>query len=120
MEHYAALLKGTFYLILVVITAYLVIRFGLRLVYPGTGGGLIKVLGRVPLDMKTGSNLVLVQMGERILLLGMAQGSITLLKEIPVDSLPVSGEGEGMRREPPGGTFNRILKLMRKNEDRGN
>ncbi len=88
MEDYLLMLKLTVFLIAVALLAYLAIRFGLRRLQPGLGQGYIKVIQKVPLDIKGGMSLVLIHIGERVLLLGASQGSITVLTELSSEVLP--------------------------------
>jgi|GEM_PF-1077428 flagellar biogenesis protein FliO len=111
MEEYLLILKFTGFLILVALLAYFMIRFGLRRLQPSTGRGYIKVLQKVPLDVKGDRLLVLVRIEERILLLGSAQGNITVLQDFPAEALslangnPVQPETENL--------FSRLLAACR-------
>ncbi len=87
MDDYLLMLKLIMFLIIVVLLAYLAIRFGLRRLQPGLSQGHIKVIQKVPLDIKGGISLVLIRIGERVLLLGASQGSITVLTELSPDTL---------------------------------
>lgn len=82
MEEYALLIRGILALLLVPALAYLALRYGLKAVYPGLGRGRLRVLEKIPLDAKSGSALLLVQAGDELLLLGMARGGVSLIKEL--------------------------------------
>ncbi len=71
-----------FVVLLVCVMAYVFIRYGLRPMSRPMGSGRVDVKERVPLDPRGNSMILLVQVGEELLLLGVAQGSITLLKEL--------------------------------------
>lgn len=107
------------FLILVIICSYLVIRYGLRAFYPTLKRGYVTVLERAPLDHKSGSAIVLVKVGEALLLIGVAQGGVTLLKEISPDILPEKNHEETVRRFPPGIPFARVLESIRLGATRG-
>jgi len=98
MEEYLLILKFTGFLILVALLAYFMIRFGLRRLQPSTGRGYIKVLQKVPLDVKGDRLLVLVRIEERILLLGSAQGNITVLQDFPAEALSLANGTRSNRR----------------------
>lgn len=79
MGQYGLLLQSIGFLIIIVILAYLAIRYGLRSLYRGINGGRMKVLERAPLDPRSGSALNLVQIGDKVYLIGSAQGGVSLL-----------------------------------------
>ncbi|NMA91950.1 MAG: flagellar biosynthetic protein FliO [Firmicutes bacterium] len=108
MERYLLILKTIVFLGVVGLLAYLVIKYGLRRFQPGSGREHIKIIQRVPLDLKGGISLLLVRIGEQVLLLGASQGGITVLQELPADFLdrdPPDRHGS----EPVGGVFSKIL-----------
>ena len=107
MEDYLLVLKFIMLLILVALLAYFAIRFGLRRLQPGLGQSYIKVLQKVPLDMKGDSLLVLVHIGERVLLLGSARGRITMLQEFSPEALALSPEDPGRAEKETG--FSKLL-----------
>jgi flagellar biogenesis protein FliO len=93
LQEYMPIFQIIGFLILIIICSYLAIRYGLRALYPGVNRGAIRVLERVPLDHKHGSALVLARVGGAVLLIGVAQGRVSLLKEIDPESLPPAGDG---------------------------
>ena len=115
MEGYGLFVNFFGMLILVAALAYLAIRYGLRIFSPGINRGKVKVLERVPLDAKGGSALLLVQLGEELLLVGAAQGGVSLLKELSPDALKCMEKAPSL----PAGrlsalpSFGRILENMR-------
>lgn len=102
MEEYLLILKFIGMLVLVALLAYFIIRFGLRRLQPPAGRGHVRVIQRVPLDMKGDRLLVLVSIGKRILLLGSAQGSISLLSDYSAEELPPPAEDPV---QPEAGSF---------------
>lgn len=82
MSDYKMLLKSMGFLIIIILLAYVVLRYGLKSVYRKASGGRLQVLERVVLDPKTGSALHLVRLGREVLLLGSAQGGVKLLKTL--------------------------------------
>lgn len=107
MEGYLLVLKLIGFLILVALLAYLMIRFGLRRFQPSMGRNFIQVIQKVPLDIKGDRLLILVHAGERILLLGSAQGSISVLSEFPAgELLPLS---ENPEQQDMGSVFSRLM-----------
>jgi|LSQX01.2.fsa_nt_gb flagellar biogenesis protein FliO len=114
LQEYAPIFQMIGFLILIIICTYLVIRYGLRALYPGVSRGAIRVLERVPLDHRQGSSLVLARVGESVLLIGVAQGRVSLLKEIDPESLPPAGEGAVAGGAAPGLPFSRILQRLKR------
>lgn len=121
MEEYLMVLKLIGLLVLVALFAYLIIRFGLRRFQPSMGRNLVQIIQKVPLDVKGDRLLILVQIGERILLLGSAQGSISVLSEfLSGELLPLS---EDLEQQEDGTLFARLLTALRerkKTEKEGN
>lgn len=117
MGEYGLLLQSMGFLIIIIVLAYLAVRFGLRSVYRGLNGGYMKVLERTPLDHKSGSALVLVQIGKEVYLVGTAQGSVTLLKTIDWQDLHDEDEQGGVQSVGVKGSFSRLLRGLKKNGD---
>lgn len=80
MGEYGLLFQSMGFLLLIILLAYLAVKYGLKSVYKGFNGGYMKVLERTPLDPKSGSSLLLVQVGREVYLIGTAQGGVNLLK----------------------------------------
>lgn len=112
MEELILLLRFILALLLVAALACLALRYGLRALHPGLNRGRLRVLEKVPLDVKTGSALLLVRVGDELLLLGMARGSVSLIKELdPAAVLPDPGERALDGSRPAAAVpFERILK----------
>ncbi len=87
MEEYAFLARVIPTLLLVPVLAYLALRYGLKAIYPGLGRSRLRVLEKIPLDAKSGSALLLVQAGDELLLLGLARGGVSLIKELEPELL---------------------------------
>lgn len=112
MEEYLLVLKFIGLLVLVALLAYAAIRFGLRRLQPAAGRGYIRILQKMPLDMKGDRLLILIRMGERILLLGSAPGGISVLHQFPAGELaPLSEHPEPAE---PGGLFAGLLDRYRR------
>lgn len=83
----AALFQSLLALVLVCVLAWVLLRF-----FAGRGVGLgvgrrAKILERVPLDARRA--LVLVELGDHILVLGVGDGAApTLIEKLPKDALP--------------------------------
>lgn len=102
----------------VCVAAYLFIRFGLRPAYRGRGrgSGKVKLLDRMPLDSRGNSSLLLVEVGDKVLLLGAASGSITLIKEMTFQELDLDEDEEITETSLEKMPFADLLnKLRRKN-----
>lgn len=97
MDQYLVILKFTMLLLLVALLAYFSIKYGLRRLQPSYGQEQhIRIIQRVSLDVKGERSLILIHVGARLLLLGSAQGGISLLSELPDELL--SAEGKPARR----------------------
>jgi len=111
MDQYLAILKFTVLLLLVVLLAYFSIKYGLRRLQPSYGQEHVKIIQRVSLDVKGERSLILIRVGTRLLLLGSAQGGISLLSELPDELL--STEEKPMQRAE-GDYFSLLLERCRK------
>lgn len=88
MAFFAELLKLVFVLILVLVAAVYVIRFGLVRLQPDYArtGSILKIVERMPLSQR--SWLCLVQLGEKYLLLGVSATGITVVTELDATDIP--------------------------------
>ncbi len=111
---YGLLLQSIGFLLLIVVLAYLAVRYGLRSIYRGFDGGYMKVLERVPLDPKSGSALTLIQVGREIYLVGSSQGSVTLLKTIDWKDLQYTSENSPGKSTDLRDSFSKIMQGLRK------
>ncbi len=118
MGGYGLLLQSMFFLILIVVLAYLAIRYGLRSVYRGINGGYMKVLERVPLDHKSNSSVSLIQVGKEIYLVGTAQGSVTLLKTFDWKDLQYVEDNLASRTVDLKTPFSKIMDNFKKGSTR--
>jgi flagellar biosynthetic protein FliO len=114
MSDYGMLFQSIGFLIIIILLAYFALRYGLRSAYRGFGSGRMQVLERVVLDPKSGSALVLVQMGREVLLLGTSQGGVTLLRTLSEQDIteldkPDSGQALNLKE-----SFSRVLCNLRK------
>jgi flagellar biogenesis protein FliO len=101
-------------LLLIIAGAYLVTRYGLRSLYPKLSRGFLTVLERVPLDHKSGSALLLVKAGEELMLIGVSQNGVSLLKELPPESMPDTQPDEAAGRTHAGISFARIMEGVKR------
>lgn len=101
------LLKTIVALVIVVVLAYALLRWGLPKLLPGRarGAGEIKVLDRQSLDGRR--SVVLVEAYGRYLLLGVAEGSVTLLAELDADAV---SDAERRRASLPTKSFADVLR----------
>ncbi len=117
MEEYLLVLKLVGFLVLVALLAFLVIRFGLRRLQPSMSRSPIQIIQKVSLDMKGDRLLLLVHIGGRILLLGSAQGSISVLSEFSEGELPpFAGSPE---QQEGGAPFSKLLTALRERKNSG-
>ncbi len=119
MGDYGLLLQSMGFLIIIVILAYVALRYGLRSVYRGFNGGHMQVIERTLLDPKTGSTLVLVRFGKEVMLIGAAQGGVSLIKTLNqeeialIDSLDETGHANFKE------SFARVMGKIRKGSSSG-
>lgn len=101
------LLKTILALVIVIGLAYASLRWGLPKLLPGRarGGGEIRVLDRQYLDGRR--QVVLVKAYGRYLLLGVGDGSITLLTELDAEAVT---EAEARRAAQPQKRFADVLR----------
>jgi flagellar biosynthetic protein FliO len=101
------LLKTILALVIVIALAYALLRWGLKRLMPGhaAGGGEISILDRQPLDSRR--QVVLVKAYGRYLLLGVGDGSVTLLTELEADAV---AEAERRRAAQPPRRFADVLR----------
>jgi len=119
MGDYWSLFQSMGILIFIILLAFLTLRYGLKSIYRGFNGNQVKVIEKTIIDPKNSSCLVLVQVGDEVLLIGTAQGGVTLLKTYNRSELnsekPVAYSGEGNFKQ----SFSRVLKNFLKKEDGG-
>lgn len=102
----AMLLKTVLALIIVIGLVWVLLRWGLARLLPGRGRGTeMRVLDRLALDGRR--QVVLVQAYGRYLLLGVGDGSTTLLTELDADAV---AEAERRRAEQPQRNFADVLR----------
>ena len=114
----ASVLQMMFGLAVVIALLFACLWLIRRLSAPRGGGAAIKVLGAAAVGPR--ERVVLVQLGEQVLVLGVAPGSVTKLHEMKGDELPLttlgtnSASGAG---SPPTPNFSNWLKhaLERRN-----
>jgi flagellar protein FliO/FliZ len=103
------LLKTVVALLIVLILAWALLRWGLPRLLPGgraTATGPLRVVARQPLDAR--HSVVVLESYGRFLLLGVADGSISLLSEIPAEAV-----ARAERSTPaPGRRFADVLRTV--------
>ena len=87
----ASLLQMSFGLAVVVGLLFACLWLLRRLSAPRGGGAAVKVLGAAAVGPR--ERVVLVQLGEQVLVLGVAPGSVTKLHEMKGDELPLTTLG---------------------------
>ncbi len=99
MTGYSGYLIETFVTLLAVCLIAFVVLYGARRLGLGRAQGPIHLVGQLPLDARR--SVYLVKVGEQVLVVGVAEGGMTKLGEVPAASLPaasmtsVSGSGAG-------------------------
>ena len=71
--------------VVVILLAYITLRYGLGMFNKKFNRGVLKIIERVMLDPRRGNALYLVQVGSECYLLGISQGSVNLIKELPME-----------------------------------
>lgn len=115
MEPVLAVIRVIFSLGLVIILCWLSIRILLPRLLPGNAcrpAGL-QIVERLPVGLR--SYLCLVRLGERVFLLGVSAAQITMLAEIPAESIS-SGTGNTEQRPLP--DFAALLQRSREQASR--
>lgn len=113
MNQYLYLLSLFVFLPLIILLAYLSIRYLGRYLLPlgGQRQGVMQVISRVGIDNR--NMLYLVKFSESYLLLGSAPSGVTLLKEVSADELeqffPVLTTDSNTLKEP----FQRLMHRLR-------
>ncbi len=86
MSPYASYLLETLATLLGVCAVAFVLLYGARKLGVGRPSGSLELVGRLPLDARR--SIVLVRVGETVFVLGVGDGSMTKLGELPVASVP--------------------------------
>jgi flagellar biosynthetic protein FliO len=101
------LLKTVVALLIVLILAWVLLRWGLpRLLPGGRTTGPLRIVARQPLDARR--SVVVLESYGRFFLLGVADGSITLLTEVPADAVARAD----LPAAPPGRRFADVLRTV--------
>lgn len=116
MGEYGLLFQSMGFLLLIILLAYLAIKYGLKSVYRGLNGGYMKVLERAPLDPKSGSSLLLVQVGKEVYLIGTAQGGVNLLKTFNWQDLQYADDVEPGQHVNFKDSVTKVINRLKKNE----
>jgi flagellar protein FliO/FliZ len=86
MQSYAGYLVETFVTLLAVCAIAFVVLYGARRLGLGRAQGPIHLMGHLPLDARRG--IYLVRVGEQVLVVGVSEGGMTKLAEMPASDLP--------------------------------
>lgn len=116
MGEYGLLFQSMGFLLLIILLAYLAIKYGLKSVYRGLNGGYMKVLERAPLDPKSGSSLLLVQVGKEVYLIGTAQGGVNLLKTFNWKDLQYADDEEAAQHINFKDSVTKVISRLKKSE----
>ncbi len=82
------LLTSMLVLVIVCVLAWVVLKFGLRRMFPGTrvgGDGPIRVVARLPLEPR--QTLYIVEVGGKTLLIGSGDRPVNLVTELDADAV---------------------------------
>ncbi len=112
MSQYTGYLIETFVTLLAVCAIAFVVLYGARRFGLGRAQGPIQLVGQLPLDARR--SIYLVRIGEQVLVVGVGEGGMTKLGEMPAADLPAA---------PPVGTpfasvLSRVLSKPKKDGDR--
>jgi len=83
---YSSYIVETLVTLVVVCGLAYVVLFGARKLGLGRASGPIRLVGQLPLDARRG--IYLVKVGEHVLVVGVAEGGMTKLGEMPASDLP--------------------------------
>ncbi len=101
--------------LLVILLAFVTLRYGLGFYQNRFNRGVLKVVERVVLDPRRGNALYLVQVGDECYLLGASQGSLRLIKELPLETVESireeQSDGNGL---PDKASFQEIFGFFKK------
>jgi flagellar biogenesis protein FliO len=86
MSPYASYLVETFLTLVVVCALAIVVLYGARRLGIGRPAGPVELWGQLPLDGRRA--IYLVRVGEQVFVIGVAEGGMTKLGEVPAASLP--------------------------------
>ena len=86
MTGYSAYLIETFVTLVAVCLIAFVVLYGARRLGIGRAQGPIHLVGQLPLDARR--SVYLIKVGEQVLVVGVAEGGMTKLGEVPAASLP--------------------------------
>ena len=85
MSPYSSYIVETLVTLVVVCGLAYVVLFGARKLGLGRASGPIRLVGQLPLDARRG--IYLVKVGEQVLVVGVAEGGMTKLGELPASAL---------------------------------
>jgi len=86
MQNYTGYLVETFVTLLAVCLIAFVVLYGARRMGLGRQQGPIHLVGHLPLDARRA--IYLVKVGEQVLVVGVGEGGMTKLGEMPAADLP--------------------------------
>jgi flagellar biosynthetic protein FliO len=113
MQSYAGYLVETFVTLLAVCAIAFVVLYGARRMGIGKQRGPIDLVGHLPLDARRA--IYLVRVGEQVLVVGVGEGGMTKLSELPARDLPVEAKAAAA---PFADVLARVLKRPPKGDDR--
>ncbi len=90
MSAYGSYLVETFVTLVAVCGIAFVVLYGARRLGVGQPSGDIRLVGRLPLDARRA--VYLVRVAEQVFVVGVAEGGMTKLGELPASSMPLREE----------------------------
>ena len=112
----ASVLQMLFGLAVVIALRFACLWLSRRLSAPRGGGAAIKVLGAAAVGPR--ERVVLVELGEQVLVLGVAPGSVTRLHDMKRSELPLPADAAGIAA-PAGKAFAAWLKQATERRNAG-
>jgi flagellar biosynthetic protein FliO len=86
MSPYGSYLLETMLTLMGVCALAFVLLYGARKMGAGRASGALSLLGRLPLDARR--SIVLVKVGETVFVIGVGDGAMTKLGELPASDVP--------------------------------
>jgi flagellar protein FliO/FliZ len=105
MSSYAGYMVETFVTLLAVCALAILVLYGARRLGVGRANGPIELRGQLPLDARR--SIYLVKVGAQVFVVGVAEGGMTKIGELPEADLPPA---EPARAPAFAGVLARVLK----------
>ena len=111
MTAFGSYLAQTFVMLLVIVALAFVVLWGARKLGVGRPMGSLRLMGRLPLDARR--SVFLIQIGERVLVVGSSEAGLTKLAELDAKDVPPDQPDE------TSSSFANVLARARKATRRG-